>query len=124
MEQFEESIVEKENIFYGPQYAQSKGERGKNVNVKENRAKEQEQVQNNGILNKHNNKNKRGPGTPITPSLSQNVIRRKVEPPVRYLQFADDDIRRIEYENWLLTQRINYNNEVRKFYQLEQEYNS
>lgn len=116
-------LEEKENVFYVPMSRKEhKGvERHERHHGKHHDKLQTGAGNGTGVITS-TGKNKRGAsGTPITPSLGQNVIRRKVDMPRRYLQFADEDIMRIEYESWLLSQRMARNDEVRKFYLMEQE---
>ncbi|CAH6720687.1 hypothetical protein CLIB1444_04S05666 [[Candida] jaroonii] len=68
------------------------------------------------------NDKKRKQHTPITPSLAKTVIRRKVEAPK--LTFANDDMRKLSYNKWLLEQEMKKNDELMKFAELEEKFKS
>lgn len=72
---------------------------------------------------KHMN-NKRSPTTPITPSLRQPAVRRKIEriPNKDMIFNQPKDVIHLEYENWLLKKRVNKNEEIIKFRQLETQF--
>ncbi|KAK6459138.1 uncharacterized protein RJT20DRAFT_4719 [Scheffersomyces xylosifermentans] len=80
-------------------------------------------------INNHESENehrKRGPSTPLTPSIREHtIVRRKLEQPPRrhqYLQFATLEILEANYQNWLLKAQLKENEETIKFLELESKF--
>lgn len=72
-------------------------------------------------------KQKRGPSTPLTPSVKQmNITRRKFEDkgnlqPLQ-LDFGGEDLLDIRYQNWLLERESAYKSDIIQFLELERKF--
>lgn len=77
----------------------------------------QNQIHVNESIKKH--PTKRSPGTPLTPSV-QPMTKKRVGH--KYLQFEDDDARRIAYEHWLLQLSLDKNRQLEAFRRLEKKF--
>jgi hypothetical protein len=72
-------------------------------------------------------KQKRGPSTPLTPSVKQmNITRRKFEDKgnlqPQQLDFGGEDLLDLKYQNWILGRESTYKSDTIQFLELERKF--